>query len=198
MKELALRTNDKIVAILPGSRQSELSKLMPVLTKLLHKVGPDYPNYTFVIAAANEAIFHKLSLLDLPPQVKISRYPAAYTLVNARAAIACSGTVTLECAFFGVPTFIVYKTSWTTFQIAKRLVKIPYAGMINILAQKFIAREFIQKDCTVSNLEAELKRILNDGSFRKAQRGEFVQIRKRLGKPNSSANAARLLKSGLH
>jgi lipid-A-disaccharide synthase len=115
----------------------------------------------------------------------------------ARAAIACSGTVTLECALFKVPHLILYRSSWMSYAIFKGVVRIPYIGMVNVLAGKFIVQEFLQHRLTAKNIATELEKLLYDASYRRTQQGELSRIADRLTTYEPAKQAARILLSQL-
>ncbi|HNE21341.1 MAG TPA: hypothetical protein PLF85_16595, partial [Turneriella sp.] len=138
-------------------------------------------------------IHELLSRYTLPENTFLVEYGAPYVLDVARAAIACSGTVTLECALFGVPHLILYRSSWMSYAIFKRVIRIPYIGMVNVLAGKFVVQEFLQHRLTAQNIATELGKILHDETYRRAQEGELQRISKRLTAYEPAKQAARVL-----
>lgn len=186
-----------IIAVMPGSRPAELQhhtrRILDGI-RLFHKKHPDF---AFVIPAANTRIHDLLSRYDLPPNTYLTEFGAPYVLDVATAAIACSGTVTLECALFNVPHLILYRSSWMSYGIFKGVVRIPYIGMVNVLAGKFIAQEFLQHRLTAFNIAVELEKLIFDRHYRNAQQGELRQIVKRLTAFEPAKKAAEILLGSL-
>lgn len=182
-----------IIAIMPGSRPAEIEHhTRPILdgVRLFQQM---HPGYIFILPAANVKIHEQLSKYDLPPDTYLIEYGAPYVLDVASAAIACSGTVTLECALFGVPHLILYKSSWMSYAIFKGVVRIPYIGMVNVLAGKFVVQEFLQHRLKAKHMAEELEKLLHDAEYRQAQTGELSKIAKRLTAYEPAKQAARLL-----
>jgi lipid-A-disaccharide synthase len=102
----------------------------------------------------------------------------------------CSGTATLESAYFGLPMVILYKVAWPTWIIAKRLVKLPHIGMPNVIAGHEIAREFLQSNARPYAIAEELNRLLKDPAARCKQQSEFKSVIASLGLPGAGARAA--------
>ena len=127
-----------LVAILPGSRSQELHKMLPKMIAVKNQ----FPQCDFVI----EVVFNQ-----------------TYALYNeADAALVNSGTATLETALFNVPQVVCYQTSWLSYKIAKLLVDVKYISLVNLIADKEVVKELIQKDLTVSNMVSELSSILSE------------------------------------
>ena len=117
----------------------------------------------------------------------------AEALAGADIAIAATGTVTMECAFFGVPTVTLYKTSWATYQIGKRLVKVNSLTMPNLLAGEPVFPEFIQGAATSENIARAALELLNDAERRDAIRGRLMRVIDSLGGPGACARAAQAI-----
>lgn len=182
-----------IIAVMPGSRPAEVQYHTARIIEGIRLFAHEHPGYAFVIPAANAKIHELLSRYTLPENTFLVEYGAPYVLDVARAAIACSGTVTLECALFGVPHLILYRSSWMSYAIFKRVIRIPYIGMVNVLAGKFVVQEFLQHRLTAQNIATELGKILHDETYRRAQEGELQRISKRLTAYEPAKQAARVL-----
>lgn len=182
-----------IIAIMPGSRPAEIQHHTRRILDGVRLFQKQNPDCAFIIPAANAKIHDILSQYDLPPNTYLVEYSAPYVLSVASAAIACSGTVTLECALFNVPHLILYRSSWMSYGIFKGVIRIPYIGMVNVLAGRFIVQEFLQHRLTAVNIASELHRILSDEAYRKTQQGELKQIARRLTAYEPARQAARLL-----
>ena len=120
---------------------------------------------------------------------------AAEALQQADLAIASTGTVTLECAFFGVPTVTLYKTSWGTYQIARRIVKVPSLTMPNLLASEPVYPEFIQDAATPANLARAALELLNDPARRQTIQSKLEKLVTTLGEPGACRRAAEAIVS---
>jgi lipid-A-disaccharide synthase len=141
-----------VIAILPGSRKQEISKKLPIMLSLIHH----YPDYQFVIAAApsQEKEFYDKFIKDYNVHVLYSK---TYSILQQSvAAIVTSGTATLETALFGVPQVVCYKAGTISYHIAKRLVKIKYISIVNLVMDKQVVKELIQDDLTSENIKPNL------------------------------------------
>lgn len=186
-----------VIAVMPGSRPAEVKHHTARIIAGIRLFARKHPGYAFIIPAANAEIHELLSRYSLPENTFLVEYGAPYVLDIARAAIACSGTVTLECALFGVPHLILYRSSWMSYAIFKRVVRIPYIGMVNVLAGKFVVQEFLQHRLTAQNIAVELGNILHDKTYRRAQKAELRSIANRLTTHEPAKQAASILLKSL-
>jgi len=154
-----------VIALLPGSRKQEISVKLPIMLS----VQKSFPQYQFVVAKASsiDDAFYD-SLIAPYPGVKTIRNKTYALLAQATAALVTSGTATLETALFGVPQIVCYKGSPISYAIAKRLIKIKYISLVNLIMDKPVVKELIQHELTKANIESELKALLEDPE-RKAQ-----------------------------
>lgn len=163
----------KVVALLPGSRKQEIMLMLPAFVR----AASQHPEYQFRIACA-PAIDRSFYVKLIPPgtqNVDLNEGDTYALLNEATAAIATSGTATLETALFSVPQVVCYKGNPISFQLARRLVRVPYISLVNLIAGKEVVKELIQSDLNPRNLDRELVKILN-GSARKVQMAEYEQI----------------------
>ena len=130
----------------------------------------------------------KLSALPADMEIQIGNLPQA--LAEADVAIASTGTVTMECAFFGVPTVTLYKTSWFNYQIAKRIVTVKWVTMPNILANEEVFPEFIQSAATPENIAGAALELLQNESRRIQIKKRLAEVVSSLGGPGATARAA--------
>lgn len=181
--------NKDVIALLPGSRKQEILKKLPVMLEATKY----FPLYHFVIAKApgiEENFYNEL----LAPYSNVSFVVnKTYQLLSeAKAALVTSGTATLETALFGVPEVVCYKGSNISYQIAKRLVKIKYICLVNLIMDKEVVKELIQDDLTVENVTKELKDILSDPARQQQLKSDYASLKRLLGENgNASANAAK-------
>ncbi len=185
-----IKTGERpLIALLPGSRRQEIRNML----KTMLSVVPSFPAYQFVIAASTDIpdSVYLETIGELP--VKIVRGQTYGLLSNARAALVTSGTATLETALFNVPEAVCYKGSRISFEIAKRLVKIKYISLVNLILDKSAVREFIQKDLNTDHLREELSRLLDESAYRQQMLDDFRKLQEILGGPGASAITARMM-----
>ncbi len=159
-------TMDKtIIALLPGSRKQEISKKLPIMLE----VARSFPEYQFVVAQA-PGLDNDFYAPFMEPYKNVSsvQNKTYDLLLKAKAALVTSGTATLETALFGVPEIVCYKGSTISYQIAKRLIKIKYISLVNLIMDKLVVKELIQDELTTANLVKELGSLLTDDN-RKAE-----------------------------
>src|ERR1051326_2468150 len=165
-----------LVLLLPGSRLGELKRHLPVMigaARLIHASRP--VRFRMILPSKSMAEKARPYLAELP-QIEIQTGGLAESLSAASLAIASTGTVTLECAYFGVPTVALYKTSWTTYEIAKRLIKVNFLAMPNLLAADSIYPEFIQHDARPDKIAAAALAILDNPSQQDAIRAKLAKV----------------------
>ena len=137
---------------------------------------------------ALKTIANRLSMLPSDVEIQIGNLPQA--LAQADVAIASTGTVTMECAFFGVPTVTLYKTSWLTYQIAKRIVTVKSLTMPNLLANEEVFPEFVQNAATPENISHAALELLQNELQRAQIKKRLAEIVSQLGGPGASERAA--------
>jgi lipid-A-disaccharide synthase len=144
--------NPANVLLLPGSRVGELKRHLPVMLQAARAIATAHP-VRFELVLPNDALldYAKAFLAGAPP-IETRAGGLAEALLDADVALASTGTVTLECAFFKVPTVAMYKTSWSTYQIGRRIVKVKFLAMPNILADEAVFPEFVQDDANPENM----------------------------------------------
>ncbi len=184
----------KIVGLFPGSRRNEIERLLPVIVASAVQLKQRFPGIQFVLPLAStldaDAIHPQLAAAGL--NVLITR-DRIHDLIRAcDAVISVSGTVTLEIALVGTPMVIIYKLSPLTYQLAKRLVKVPNIGLCNIVAGETVVRELIQDEADMENVSAEIGAILTDAAYDGAIRRKLAEIRSKLGCGGASKNVAKL------
>lgn len=187
-RETHCLTNKPIIALLPGSRKQEITKLLSVMIKMAHK----FKNYEFVIAGApsQEYEFYKPFITDENVQFISNK---TYDLLSiSYAAIVTSGTATLETALFKVPEIVCYKTSWISYQIGKRLINLKFISLVNLIMDKEVVKELIQNDLNEKTLEKQL-RIILDETNRSKMFLNYFDLEKKLGGKGASEKVAKLI-----
>jgi lipid-A-disaccharide synthase len=186
------RFSDKpIVAVLPGSRKQEIARKLPVMLE----VSRSFPGHQFIIAQApsvEDSYYDDFSIkYSNVSRVKDQTYDL---LTQAKAAMVTSGTATLETALFGVPELVCYKASPLSYQIGKRLIKVKFISLVNLIMDKKIVNEFIQRDMTAESLTNELNELLNNEEKIFAMKAEYARLKKMLSyEGNASGKAASLI-----
>lgn len=178
------------VLLLPGSRAGELKNHLPVMLGALELMRDQVPGLRARMVLPNEDLMRLAISFGLASQVETQTGGLANALDQADIAVASTGTVTVECAYFGVPTVALYKTSWSTYQIAKRLVRIKFAAMPNLLAGEEFFPEFIQSAATPENIAAAGLRLLTNETRRQEIQVKLAHIVASLGGPGATQRAA--------
>jgi lipid-A-disaccharide synthase len=179
------------ILLLPGSRKSELQRHLPVMLDAVKIIQEKLPSAKVKMVLPNlglKELADRLSALQLSVEIQIGELP--WALAEADVAIASTGTVTMECAFFGVPTVTLYKTSWLTYQIARHIVTVKSLTMPNLLAGEEVYPEFIQHDATPENLSRAALELLLDESRRVKIKAQLARIISSLGEPGAAGRAA--------
>ena len=183
--------NKKIIALLPGSRKQEILQKLPVMLE----ISAHLPEYQFVVAKApsiDESFYS--NLLKQYSNVSTVTNRTYELLYHSTAALVTSGTATLETALFGVPEIICYKGNAISYQIAKRLIKIKFIGLVNLIMNKEVVKELIQHELTTENLLKELKLILENNEKKSAIKKDFEELKSILSLGgHASKNAATLI-----
>lgn len=184
-----------IIALLPGSRKQEIAKKLPIMLSVADK----FPQYEFVVAQApgqDDAFYEPF--LEGQQNVKVVKDSTYHLLSASIAALVTSGTATLETALFGVPEIVCYKGSAISYQIARRLVKIKFISLVNLIMDKEIVKELIQDELNTANLVRELQCITSNPEKISELKSEYQQLYKKLsGGGHASKNAATLISNFL-
>ncbi len=186
---LALNDSGKpIIALLPGSRKQEIDKMMPVFLSVIDR----FPHYHFVIAGAPGIDPLWYNKFTIHPSISLLHNQTYALLKNAYAAIVTSGTATLETALFGIPQMVCYKSSNISYAIAKRIVKLDYISLVNLILQKEVVKELIQHDCTLEKISEELHR-LGEPNIREKVTQDYQALFEQLGEKNASETVAKAI-----
>jgi lipid-A-disaccharide synthase len=186
-------TRPSEILLLPGSRKSELQRHLPVMLAALKMIQEQLPATTAKMVLPNPALVSLAKSLGADLEIQIGELP--WALAEADVALASTGTVTMECAFFGVPTVTLYKTSWLTYQIARRIVTVKSLTMPNLLAGETVYPEFIQQEATPENLARAALELLQDESRRAKIKAQLAKIIASLGEPGAAGRAAKAILS---
>lgn len=177
-----------IIAILPGSRKQEISKMLSVMLSIV----ADFPEYQFVIAGAPSQEYHFYEQFLTTKNVKFVSNKTYDLLSIAAAALVTSGTATLETALFKVPEVVCYKGSWASYQIAKRIITLKYISLVNLIMDEEVVTELIQDKFNKNNLKRELSKLL-EGRYREGLLKKYDQLETKLGGIGASQKTAKLI-----
>lgn len=179
-----------IVALLPGSRRKELERLLPIMQETAARIQAIIPTVRFLLPLASS-----LSRDDLPdlPHVQVFDGQIYEILRAADVGIIASGTATLEAACLGTPMIILYIVSPSTWQIAKRMVRLEHSGLPNIIAGKEIVPEFLQDDVHPDQITPVALELLQDATARHSQQNRLAEVRSQLGERGAVRRTAHVL-----
>lgn len=181
--------NKKVIAVLPGSRPSEVKNSIEVIERLVVV----FEEYTFLVSAVDNLNQEFYKSLIRYENVHVVFGKVYDVLSVADAAVVTSGTATLETALLGVPQVVVYRTSLLTYLAAKWLLKVPYISLVNLLLGRKVVAELIQGEYDSANVVAELETLLTDEQAKKRISDGYSEIRKILGQKSASKNAAKII-----
>lgn len=179
--------NKPLIALLPGSRKQEISVMLPIMLSVVSK----FPDYQFVIAGApgQTPEFYK-TWHDQFPGLKII-FGETYKLLRfAEAGLITSGTATLEAGLFKLPQVVCYKGNSISYEIAKRIIKVKYISLVNLILDREAVKELIQHELNTSNLEKHLQAILNHKNPVSQIMKDYDELRVRLGGQGASERTA--------
>ena len=179
------------ILLLPGSRTSELRRHLPVMLDAVELIQRKLPASRARMVLPNPALKELADRLSAPPpNVEIQAGDLPQALAQADVAIASTGTVTMECALFGVPTVTLYKTSWSTYQIGRWIVTVKSLTMPNLLADGEVYPEFIQTAAMPENIAGAALELMQNESRRLKIKSQLAKIISALGSPGATERAA--------
>jgi lipid-A-disaccharide synthase len=182
LDEHNLDSDEKIIAVLPGSRRQELHHILPTIEQAIY----DNPQLHFCVAAVKSLpaeLYDSVNNLANTTLIFDETYDL---LAHAHGAIVTSGTATLETALWGVPQVVVYKANWFSYKVAKSLVKVKFISLVNLIMDKEVIKELIQEECTADNISKELEILIKDGV-------DYATLQHKLGDKVASEVTAKLI-----
>lgn len=181
-----------LISLSPGSRKNEVTKILPIMLKTARLILKSFPNAQFLVLCSPNVDKHTydefLKNCDLP-LLPLAEYHYD-AIANSDLNLVCSGTATLEAAILQTPMIIVYKVTFLTWVYAKTLIKIPYIGLVNVVAGKQIVPEFVQFKAQPRLIAKEVISLLADKEKYKKQKDELAKIKTHLGSSGASKRAA--------
>jgi len=179
------------VVLLPGSRRGELKRHLPVMLDAAALIRLKVKDARFEMVLPTEGLrSFAQQICDLPADLRVEIGNLPEVLSRATLALASTGTVLIECAFFGVPTVAMYKTSWSTYQIGKRIVQVKYLAMPNILADGLVYPEFVQDAATPANIAGSAVELLQNPDRQRSMKSDLARIVATLGTVGAGRRAA--------
>jgi len=184
---------DTLIGLFPGSRKREVKKIFPVMLETAVLMLQTHPNLRFAASASSEAMGERMHgiLENNPNFVCDIRVGNSQDLMRrCNAAMITSGTATLEAAFLRLPYAILYKAAWLTFFLGRKIVKIDFLGMVNILASREIVPEFLQENALPQLIAPTMLRLVDDMDYRNTQLKETGAVLDQLGGPGAGKRTA--------
>ena len=184
-----------VIAMLAGSRKAEISTMMPVLTEFaatMHAL-PQYAGYQFLIAGAPARSMEDYSSWlneENSKYIKVLFGETQSIIRHAEAGVINSGTASLETALFGTPQVVGYIINPLTYWLAKKIIKVKYISLGNLIVDRLAFKEFIQHDCNPDALVSEIRELIESSDRRSAMMAEYAEIRNLLGGTGASAAVA--------
>ena len=178
-----------IIALLPGSRKQEVETMLALMLSQVY----EFPEYQFVIGTVSNLPKELYARWQSIFPVKLVVDDAYNLLSVADAALVTSGTATLETALFNVPQVVCYRGGWAAYQVYKRVIRVPFVSLVNLIAGREVVKELLQYDLTKENLTNELTKITINQHTRQSQLDAYAEIRNILGEKGASERAGMLM-----
>jgi lipid-A-disaccharide synthase len=193
-RQAGLPERDPYVAILPGSRPHEVRRILPPMLDAVRILRQRRPDLTAILAAASDELALEAERLGAGGEsgVRIVTGQTPAVTAHARGALVASGTATLESAILGTPLVIAYRLAPLTWFLAKRLVKVQWVGLANIVAGEEVAPELLQGKATGEAMAAALEPLLEEGELRQRTLERLSGVRGKLGTPDAAGRVAGL------
>lgn len=181
------------VALLPGSRKGELKRIIPLMASVVAR----FPNTQFMVAALQELPLDLYQPLRGLSNVEFV-FEETYDLLSvASAAIVTSGTATLETALFKVPQVVVYRASPIEYAIAKRVIRVDYISLVNLIADRTVITELLQEKATTEAISHELQQMLENDQHREEILQGYEEVLRKLDTGSASVNAAQIISADM-
>jgi lipid-A-disaccharide synthase len=183
---------EKMIVMMPGSRRQEVVRLLPTMLLCM----PHLPNHKWVVAAVEslpEEIYHQIiDLVGMTGRVEVVSGQSHDLMRRAALGLVKSGTSTLEAALSRLPMVVCYRGSSISYAIAKRVIRVAYISLVNLILDRTLVPELIQSDCTPDRICAEMDKMMQPAAHAAIQAG-YAEIIQKLGHKNASVRAAELI-----
>jgi lipid-A-disaccharide synthase len=183
-----------VIGLLPGSRESEITRHIPVMMETAALLNKRYPGIRFLLSHApavpREQLDDILAHCQTDVDFEVVSDDVVHLFKQCHLVVAASGTVTLQAAIYGIPMVIIYKVSTLSYWLGRALVRVNNIGLVNLIAGKEIVPEFIQHEACASNIATKVSKMLNDVAGRRDMQRQLVEIRDVLGGVGASRRVA--------
>lgn len=177
-REFGVSLDKKLIALLPGSRNAEIERLLPVMKESIDLLKKHDKNLEFILPVAHTLSISKVKELLSSSSVRLIEGQAREVLACADVGVICSGTANVEAALAGLPFVVVYRLNHLSYIIGKLLIKgVKFISMVNIIGKKKVVTELVQSDCTAENLSKEVIKILDDHKYREGMLEELKNVK---------------------
>lgn len=194
-EKLNINPNKPILTLYPGSREQEFKRHFTIFIKSAELIKLKIPDLQVLVGCAKS--LHINNLLDeIPKWVKLEKNNPQYALEIADIAIIASGTSTLEATVFGTPGVVVYKMSPISWWLSKRFVRVKFAGMVNLIANKEIMLELLQDEANPVNISKYVIELLSDSKLIKDKQNQLIEIKNQLGETGANDRIADYILKG--
>jgi lipid-A-disaccharide synthase len=190
---LGLPSGRTTVALLPGSRRSEIARILPPMLEAAERIRALHPDVQFVIPVAltlSEESLRPALARHSGLDVRLVAGRADESVGASDAVLVKSGTSTLETALMNRPMVVVYKMAWLSYWVARLLVRMSHFALVNILAGRTVVPELLQQEASPARMAAEIERLLSDPGARRAQLDGLAEVRRSLGEPGAARRVA--------
>ena len=195
MRRFGLNPWRRTAGLLPGSRERELARHLPLMLAAARRIAWHMPGVQFLLpkspAIPRATLEERLAPSGL--DVRVSEGPISDALQLMEAAVVASGTATLEAALCETPMVVVYRTSWPTYLAARAVVRVPHIAMVNVMAQTCVVPEFVQHRATPRRVADAMSRLLRDEEWSAQMKAALRLVKKRLGPPGAVERAAKVV-----
>lgn len=192
-RQFGLKNDGPVIGLFPGSRKGELHEHMPLLLETVKRLAERHPAVQFILAQASsiqDQLLNEL-LRNSPVPIRVFRNQASEVMAASDLLVVKSGTSTLQAAVVGTPMVLFYRApSWITYQLARRLIRVPWIGLANLVAGRGIVPELIHHEATPERLVQETERLLTDARAYEDMKAALSSVRQALGRPGASRRAA--------
>ncbi len=180
-----IKADDKLLVLFPGSRQQEIDRHWTSFLGTARLLNAKFPNLKIIVGHAPGVVID-----PRPPEVLFESDEPQLALRYGHTALIASGTATLEAAVYNIPAVVAYRLSSPSYWLARRLVKLKYVSMVNLIADQPVVSELLQNDMTIERLTSALEVIMADGNEREKMLENYRHVRLALGKPGAYDRAA--------
>ena len=179
---LGLPADKRIIALLPGSRNNEIQRHLPVFIETIHRLSKQHADLHFVIPVAKTLRISAIAAL-IPStinNISLIEGNAVPIITSSDCVVVASGTASLECALLGKPMCIVYIASWLSYLVATKVIKVKYLGLCNLLQNHMLVPELLQYDCNPTELTRVINQLLQDSDLVNKMRAGFLTLKSSL------------------